>query len=176
MAKKAVLIVDGYNVINQWPFLQEDMTLGLDVARDHLIDLLSEYQTLSGRRVILIFDAHEVKGSVQNRMVEKGIEVVYTMEKETADSYIERFVDRLHRRTEFIVATSDHMVQQLILGRGGTRISSPELLSEIQMHKNNAKRIHRRHHTAIHKNMVTLDEEIKNKLEEAKRKMEDSNY
>ena len=66
-----------------------------------------------------------------------GVEVVFTQKGETADRYIERLCDELgedieYRRKEVRVATSDNLEQTIVLGRGATRLSSRELLLEMQ--------------------------------------------
>ena len=74
------------------------------------------------------------------RSVERhgALEVVFTMKGETADCYIERLCDELAedialRRAEVRVATSDGVEQTVVLGRGAVRLSSRELLLEMDM-------------------------------------------
>ena len=57
--------------------------------------------------------------------------VVFTAHGQTADQYIEYACGRLPVYREARVATSDHLEQTMILGRGATRLSSRELLSEL---------------------------------------------
>ena len=75
---KEYLFVDGYNVINAWENLRELSDISLEVAREELIDIMSEYQHYSGIKVIIVFDAHMVKGSSGKKEIIKGVEVVYT--------------------------------------------------------------------------------------------------
>ena len=84
MAKKKakqLLIVDGYNIIGAWPELralkdQERM----DEARDLLISKMAEYQSYTGMKVIIVFDAYNVPGS--GRMVEDyQVEIYFTKKK-----------------------------------------------------------------------------------------------
>lgn len=57
-----VLLVDGYNMIGGWPELVALSQIGMQEARDRLMDLLADYQAFSGRRVIAVFDAYRVPG------------------------------------------------------------------------------------------------------------------
>ncbi|MEW8974488.1 MAG: NYN domain-containing protein [Tissierellaceae bacterium] len=132
---KEYLFVDGYNIINYWEELKEKAAISLEEAREALKDILSEYHHYSGIEIILVFDAHLVKGNSGTEEEYKGIKVVYTKESETADHYIERTLDILGRVKRIRVATSDWLEQQMILSRGGTRISARELEIEIYNQK-----------------------------------------
>lgn len=129
--KKEYLFVDGYNIINQWSYYR-DITRNIENSRNKLIELLSEYQSYRGIKVIVVFDAHLVKGSLEKKEVISGLEVVYTKEFETADSYIEKQLDKIGRFERVQVATSDSSIQQIVLARGGTRISAQEMILELE--------------------------------------------
>lgn len=133
---KEYLFVDGYNIINYWENLREKATISLEEAREELIEILAEYHHYSGIEIIVVFDAHLVKGNNGTEEDYKGIKIVYTKENETADHYIERTLDILGRVKRIRVATSDWLEQQIVLSRGGTRISARELEMEISNIKN----------------------------------------
>ena len=136
--KKEYLFVDGYNIINQWSYYR-DITRNIENSRNKLIELLSEYQSYRGIKVVVVFDAHLVKGSLEKREVISGLEVVYTKEFETADSYIEKQLDKMGRFERVQVATSDSSIQQIVLARGGTRISAQEMILELENTKNDIR-------------------------------------
>lgn len=129
--KKEYLFIDGYNVINQWQYYK-DVSRNIANSRNKLIELLVEYQAYKGLIVIVVFDAHLVKGSLEKKETISGVEVVYTKEHETADSYIEKQLDKIGRYERVQVATSDSAIQQIVLARGGTRISAQEMLLELE--------------------------------------------
>lgn len=134
------LFVDGYNIINSWEILKTKAQISLEEARIELLEILSEYQHYSGIVIIVVFDAHQVKGNSGTREDYKGVKVIYTKENETADNYIERVLDDIGRIKRVRVATSDWMEQQIVLSRGGTRISARELEVEIYNEKRLMKR------------------------------------
>lgn len=125
--KKEYLYIDGYNIINQWSYYR-DISRNIANSRNKLIELLVEYQAYRGIKVIVVFDAHLVKGSVEKKEVVSGVEVIYTKEHETADSYIEKQLDKIGRYENVQVATSDSAIQQIVISRGGTRISAHEMI------------------------------------------------
>ncbi len=156
--KKVYLIVDGYNIINNWSELKSELETDLDSSRGKLIDILCEYAKMTDEKVIVVFDAHQVKGSIRREEQYRGIELIYTKENETADQYIERRLDLIGRREIVRVATSDAMIQRIILGRGGTRISASELKAIINGVKSNAKRIKKNLVKVKDKNLVRLED------------------
>ncbi len=50
MEMKDVLLVDGYNIIGDWPELKELREKDLAQARDLLIEKMAEYQAFKGGR------------------------------------------------------------------------------------------------------------------------------
>lgn len=161
---KEYLFVDGYNIINSWENLRELSKLNLEVARDELIETMAEYQHYSDIKVIVVFDAHMVKGNIGKEESIKGIEVIYTKENETADQYIEKTLDDIGRTKRVRVATSDWLEQQIVLGRGGTRISARELEVEIFNQRNIMMRKKSMEKNKTELFIGRLDEEVLKKL------------
>lgn len=120
------LLVDGYNIIFAWDELKKIAAENLDAARNELIHMMCNYQGYDGSELILVFDAYKVKG--KKRDVERylNINIVYTKESETADSYIERVTHQLSKNHRVRVATSDGPEQLIIFGNGAMRISADE--------------------------------------------------
>jgi len=162
---KEYLFVDGYNIINCWDNLRSLSNISLETARNELIEAMSEYQFYTGIKVIIVFDAHLVKGSIEKKEIIKGVEVVYTKEKETADHYIERMLDEIGRIKKVRVATSDWIEQQIVMGRGGTRISAREFKVEVDYQKNMIRRKSTKNNETNDLLMGRLDRKTLEKLE-----------
>lgn len=165
--KKHYLFIDGYNIINQWKHLKD--YLSIENSRNKLIEQLIEYKAYRGIRVIVVFDAHMVKGSCEKTENISGLQVVYTKEHETADSYIEREVTKLGRDEIVQVATSDNAIQQLVISKGGTRLSSQEMLMEINRTKQEIKRTTDNNNVNNTKLANFLDKKTLEKLEKLRR-------
>jgi len=120
------LIVDGYNIVA----LKHKSLHGvkdLETARQDLIDSLAGYQSFTGEKVILVFDAYRTSPHA-NAYQSSGITVVFTQKGETADERIERLVYELRDVYQQItVATSDYAEQQVVFGGGALRISAADL-------------------------------------------------
>ncbi|MBQ6716744.1 MAG: NYN domain-containing protein, partial [Clostridia bacterium] len=83
------LLVDGYNILHAWEDTREEAQRDLDSARRMIMDILANFQGFTNQRLILVFDAYKVAGGVGSVTKYNGIDVVYTKEAETADSFIE---------------------------------------------------------------------------------------
>ena len=130
--KDKYLLVDGYNVIFAWKELKELADINIDGARGQLMDILSNYQSIKGCNLILVFDAYRIQGHKTEILTYQNIHVVYTKEAETADQYIERFTHENAKNYDITVATSDGLEQIIIRGQGCQLISSRELEVEIR--------------------------------------------
>lgn len=130
-----LLIVDGYNMIGDWPELIELKKKDLWRARDRLLEILSEYRVYSGFKILVVFDAHQVPG-MGKKMNQYKVDICYTKENETADEMIERLAKKWRsRRARITVATSDYTEQRVSFGYGALRKSARELREDIEKAK-----------------------------------------
>ncbi len=136
--KKEYLLVDGYNIIFAWDKLKKISEYSLEESREKLISILSNYQGAKGLELIIVFDAHLVKGNKGSIEKRGKTNIVYTKEAETADNYIEKLTNDLSKNYNVKVATSDRLEQIIILGKGAIRVSAKELELDI---KNTEKKI-----------------------------------
>ncbi|MFW2489408.1 NYN domain-containing protein [Clostridium chromiireducens] len=165
------IFVDGYNVINSWPNLKQKKDFSFEDARQTLIDILHNYGVFKACRIIVVFDAHKVTGSLEKKEeVNKHISVIFTKDGETADNYIEKKVNTLGRKHEIVVVTSDNLEQQTIFQRGAVRMSSLEFYNEVVKVEKSIK-IKADKNRNIHKNSIgdNIDDEIAKILEEIRR-------
>ncbi|WP_066640561.1 NYN domain-containing protein [Desulfolucanica intricata] len=128
---KDYLLVDGYNVIYSWPELEKLSNSNLEHARFKLIEILCNHAALTGQKIKVVFDAHQVKNSTGSHERVSGIDVLYTQQGETADALIERISGELTRKGTVYVVTSDWEEQRTIFGRGAYRMTPKELWSQV---------------------------------------------
>lgn len=130
-AREEYLLVDGYNIIYDWPALKEMAEANMDGARIKLLDALSNYQGIKKSRIIVVFDAYRVERTRAELMDYHNIHVIYTQEAQTADHYIEKFVYDHHGKYDITVATSDALEQVIIRGKASKLLSARELKEEV---------------------------------------------
>lgn len=169
--KKSYLIVDGYNIINAWEELKDISKNDLDGAREKLIHYIIEYAEYTGKKAIIVFDAYNVKNSKEKVEERKHVTIVYTKEHQTADTYIEKYIGSLSKYDDIEVATSDYAEQQIVLGKGASRISARELKLYIDSTIEKIKEEQNKQHKKIQRNFLEdrLDKDILSKLENIRR-------
>lgn len=126
------MLVDGYNIINAWRDVFNVDREPLEDCRDRLASMLSNYQGYRNLNIILVFDAHLLKGSQEKEINFDNIKIIYTKENESADNYIEKFVHKLGNTYTIRVVTSDYLEQTMVFSNGGIRMSPRELREELE--------------------------------------------
>ena len=126
-----ILLVDGYNVLYAWEEWKDLLQDSFEAARMQLTELLCDYAGMTGREIILVFDAYKVKGNPGAAEKYKNIYVVYTREAQTADAYIEKTTLLARNRARIRVVTSDRPEQLIALGNEALRTSAREFRREV---------------------------------------------
>ena len=131
--KDRYLIIDGYNMIGQSRELSKVVRESLEEAREQLLDVIANYNAVVADEIVCVFDAYEQSG-IEREYMYHGVKTVFTKEKETADSYIERYVYNLYNKhtTHITVVTSDMSEQHAIFGAGAYRVSSREMWRDLK--------------------------------------------
>lgn len=163
------LVIDGYNVINAWRQVFDLQRESLEDCRQKLLDMLSNYQGYKKINIIVVFDAHLLKGSQLKTEQYDHITVVYTKEHQTADHFIERFVYETPSKYKVRVVTSDYLEQTMVLSNGGVRVTPRELLHEIRTVEKQEKQ--RKQMTPVQGNSIQshLHPDLAEKLEKMRR-------
>ncbi len=123
------LLVDAHSVIFAWPELRRLHDRRTALAREALVQRLTEYQDASGVRVVAVFDGKG--GKVSEESTPGGIQIFYSAAGQTADAIIERLVARYAAEHDMTVATGDHMEQQTVISFGGAAISPENLRAHL---------------------------------------------
>ncbi|MBE9063022.1 NYN domain-containing protein [cf. Phormidesmis sp. LEGE 11477] len=134
---QAILLVDGYNIIGAWADLIHIRDAqGLDSARERLLAALANYSAYQEYETWAVFDAYEQPTPASKDVITEHLSVHYTGFGQTADSYIERACARFRNDVRkftkrLIVATSDNVHRQTVIGYGAEGISALQLQNEV---------------------------------------------
>ena len=126
-----VLLVDGYNLLFAMPETKETARDSIETAREQLIRLLCSYAGVTGTPLILVFDAYRVPGGAGSVEKRANIFVIYTPERQTADSFIEKTTFAAKGTPRIRVVTSDAPEQMIALGNKALRTSAKEFRQEL---------------------------------------------
>ena len=136
-AEREILLVDGYNVLFAWEEWKGVLPDHFDAARTQLSDLMCDYAGMTGKDVILVFDAYKVKGNPGSVERYRNIYLVYTREAQTADAYIEKITLLARQKARVRVVTSDRPEQLIALGNEAMRTSAREFRREVELVQGN---------------------------------------
>lgn len=140
--KEKYLLVDGYNVIFAWSELSALAASSIDGARGRLLDIMSNYQGITGVNIIVVFDAYRLENHKTEFLDYHNVHVVYTKTAETADHYIEHYAHENSKKYDITVATSDGLEQIIIRGAGCQLLSSREFELVVKAAEQNFKNEH----------------------------------
>lgn len=167
-----ILVVDGYNMIGAWPELKRLKDEDLAQARDLLIDWLADYQAYSGYKVMVVFDAYEVRG-LQTNLKTYDVEIIFTKERETADECIEGLIKSLKNvKNQVYVATSDFAEQRTVFGQGALRKSARELYIELKGIEKEIELEIQQYTTGQFQPKIPLDPKVRKAFERMRRGIE----
>ncbi|MBR1584206.1 MAG: TetM/TetW/TetO/TetS family tetracycline resistance ribosomal protection protein [Clostridia bacterium] len=129
--QREILLVDGYNVLFAWEELKALAQQSIDSARVRLMDLMCNFGGVTGKEIILVFDAYKVPGNPGSVEKYSNIFVIYTRETQTADAFIEKTTYEGRGSARIRVVTSDGPEQLIALGNQALRTSAREFKREV---------------------------------------------
>lgn len=130
-----ILIVDGYNIIGAWDELKELKETSMGSARDQLIATLSAYYPWCWKRIIIVFDGQRYTWEHVD-----GVEAVFTEDRESADTMIEKLAAGLAGYYQVEVATSDSAEYRAASNLGARTLSAPALKERLAEERNSYQR------------------------------------
>ncbi len=119
------LIIDGYNLIRQSPYLQEIEARELEAGREALLARLAAYrQSRPQHKITVVFDGWEKGGLRESRDRRAGMTIIYSRRGEKADEVIKRLLEK--ERSRAVVVSSDRELQDYADRVGAAWISAPQ--------------------------------------------------
>ena len=124
------IILDGYNVIRQWPDLARLDRGDLQSGREALLHELQAYRRIKGHRITVVFDGREQGGFSEAAENVGGVGVRYSRRGETADLVIARLV--AEGGGGAVVVSSDREVADAARRQGAAWLSAPEFMTRVE--------------------------------------------
>jgi predicted RNA-binding protein with PIN domain len=136
---RALLLVDGYNIIGSWSSLQKTRDqYGLEMARYELVEKLLNYTAHQGYQTQVVFDSYYQNTPGSQEEYSPNVSIYFTAFAQTADTYIEKTCASYYSRraipiaSRLIVATSDQAQRRTIQGYGAEWLSAKELETDLE--------------------------------------------
>jgi predicted RNA-binding protein with PIN domain len=119
------LIIDGYNLIRQSPYLQAMEARELEAGREALLASLAAYrQSRPQHKITVVFDGWEKGGLRESRDRRAGMTIIFSRRGEKADEVIKRLLEK--ERSRAVVVSSDRELQDYADRVGAAWISAPQ--------------------------------------------------
>jgi len=125
------LILDGYNVIRQWPELAQLDRADLDAGREALLQALRAYRQAKAHRITVVFDGVEQGGASETHGRAGAVEVRYSRRGERADDVIARMVADAHGEA-LVVVSSDREVLDAARRHQATGMRADEFIERLE--------------------------------------------
>ncbi|HEO63794.1 MAG TPA: hypothetical protein ENN78_00815 [Candidatus Omnitrophica bacterium] len=121
------LIIDGYNIINKWPKLIKAKCKSIELAREALYNIVQKYSDFTGTKATIVYDG---KGK-ESQHIKGDVDVIFSSEKETADSIIETLVYNAKEPNRIKVVTDDNVQRNMVMGMGSFTLSCRSFEKEV---------------------------------------------
>jgi predicted RNA-binding protein with PIN domain len=125
------IIIDGYNVIRQWPELAQLDRADLQAGREAFLAALRSYRQAKGHRTTVVFDGLEQGVLAETGTQGPGLGVRFSRRGERADDVIARLVQDA-RGEAAVVVSSDHEVLDAARRHGATGMTAPEFIERLE--------------------------------------------
>lgn len=127
--KRELILVDGYNFLHQIPHFKRFLRQGIEAAREEVIQEFLRYSDFQDREIRIVFDSRHAQPSEEKYFSNSGFTVVFSGRKQTADTYIERFIYERAKPFSLRVISADRKIQHIAFGKD-VWVSSPEVFYE----------------------------------------------
>ena len=127
------LLVDGYNVLHQWPRGKAFLRRGqLAAAREYLATETRVLHDREGLRVTLVFDGKGSAPEVERPFEDLTFSFLYSPSDLSADAVIEQMVSGASDPSLCLVATMDSLERETLQVAGASVITPDDLASWVK--------------------------------------------
>jgi predicted RNA-binding protein with PIN domain len=124
------LLIDGYNLIRNFPPLARTELQDFSRGREMLLHWLAAYRRGHPGTITVVFDGAGGGAYQVERDIFKGIQVIYSPRGQTADDIIKGLI--AFRSANTLVVSSDRELAEFCRGQGAGTIGAREFADRIQ--------------------------------------------
>ncbi len=125
------IIIDGYNLIRRSPEMSSLDRQALELGREALVEQLAVYKRIKRHKITIVFDGSEQYSFFETKGQEKGIQIRFSRQGESADTLIMRMAEM--EKQKALVVSSDHAVSDFCASRGAAVIGADAFLQKMEM-------------------------------------------
>ncbi|MBI1869775.1 MAG: NYN domain-containing protein [Chlamydiae bacterium] len=128
------VIIDVHNMLHEVRLYQKLSLKHYEEALQKMIHDLVQYRDWTGDHLVLVFD-----GTLREDLKRYGVEMIFSGFEKSADACIEAWVAKASSKSNILVVTQDHGIQNLVTALGARFISPSQFKRsmdfEIENHK-----------------------------------------
>ena len=125
-------LIDGYNLLHVAPQIKGMLRHNLEAAREALIEQAAQFAAVSRHPVTLVFDGRGGHYAARHTHPSApSLEIVYSPERHSADTVIERLVYESPARSDLVVVTGDRGLRDLVRGLGAFSMQPESFLTTV---------------------------------------------
>ena len=124
--------MDGFSLLHRWPALAAGKARHSAVAREELINVLTQYHDACGTPITIVFDGAGSKRDADETPSTAAVEILYSRAGQTADQIIERAAHRLKAYGEVLVVTDDFAERDTVSSVGGMTSSCGNFIRTVE--------------------------------------------
>lgn len=126
------LLIDGYNVLHQWPQYRRLLKSGVAAAAERLIEEVRPIHDIDGVRVTIVFDGQGTQVQIERPSGQPTFSVLYAPAEVTADGLIEQLVARASAPQHCTVVSRDNLVGESIRASGAVLMTADWLFDWVE--------------------------------------------
>ena len=120
------IVIDGYNLIGASTGVGLSVR-DIEAQRENLIKRLIPYRKTKHAKLTVVFDGAGLGRLSRSREIKDGVEIIFSMAGETADSILKEYAERF--REGLTLVTSDRDVANFAISKNTVVIASDEFLA-----------------------------------------------
>lgn len=130
------ILIDGYSLLHAWPELTAGRPPHAAESRDALVRVLRQYQDSVRTPITVFFDGPNARIGTDEAVSTAHLEILFSKAGQTADSLIERTVQRLQPYGEPLVITNDRAERHTVHAFGAATSDCGNFIREIEAQLN----------------------------------------
>ena len=124
------LIIDGYNLLHKIVELSTLMQTDIQLARHRLVRMVENTAHRFAEQTTIVFDGR--KAGQDDALTSGRMEIYFSPGNLSADTVIERLVERYPDSSRILVVTSDHAEADTVSSSGAQVMSSDEFMAQCE--------------------------------------------
>jgi len=149
MAERNHLLIDGYNVIHQWPDFARRLNRDAAGTCDQFVETVRVIHDIDHWSVTVVFDGRGKTVDIQHPGEVATFAVLYAPSDLSADGLIEQIVRNAAAPSRFTVVSRDNLIAESIRASGGFALRPDDLWEWVNRCEQRSRQTIRQHQRSV---------------------------